>query len=91
MVDDNKAMVNQTVESIEDLSYEEAYVRLQEMLVALESGDLPLEDSLQMYELGTRLAAHCAQKLEKAELRVRRWQDGGSTIPFDGWHADESN
>jgi exodeoxyribonuclease VII small subunit len=90
MVDKSKAKMNQTVESIEDLSYEDAYARLQEMLVALESGDLPLEDSLQMYELGTRLATHCAQKLEEAELRVRRWQDG-STVPFDGWNADESN
>jgi exodeoxyribonuclease VII small subunit len=90
MVDESEAKMNQTVEPIEDLSYEDAYARLQEMLVALESGDLPLEDSLQMYELGTRLAAHCAQKLEKAELRVRRWQDAGP-VPFDGWHADESN
>jgi exodeoxyribonuclease VII small subunit len=61
-----------------------------ETLVALESGDLPLEDSLQIYELGTRLAAHCAQKLETAELRVRRWQDGGD-LPFDSWRGDESN
>jgi exodeoxyribonuclease VII small subunit len=90
MVDKSKSMVNQTVDSIEDLSYEEAYARLQETLVALESGDLPLENSLQMYELGTRLAAHCAQKLETAELRVRRWQDG-QDVPFDGWHADESS
>jgi exodeoxyribonuclease VII small subunit len=83
--------MNQTVESIEELSYEDAYAHLQQMLVALESGDLPLEDSLQMYELGTRLAAHCAQKLEEAELRVRRWQDDGSTHPFDGWHGDAAN
>jgi exodeoxyribonuclease VII small subunit len=90
MVDNSKATEHQTEESIEDLSYEDAYARLQETLVALESGDLPLEDSLQIYELGTRLAAHCAQKLETAELRVRRWQDGGD-LPFDGWRGDESS
>lgn len=91
MVDNHKAADHQSEEAIERLSYEEAFARLQETLSALESGDLPLETSLQMYELGTRLAAHCAQKLENAELRVRRWQDGDSALPFDGWRGDEAN
>lgn len=78
-------------ETIAQLSYEESYARLQNVLEALESGDLPLEESLRIYELGTHLTTHCAQKLEEAELRVRRWQDGGETVPFEGWTMDQDS
>lgn len=68
-----------------DLSYEAAYDRLEEVLQTLESGDLPLEEALRLYELGAQLAAHCAQKLDEAELRVRQWQPGDDTSEFDAW------
>ena len=45
-----------------DLSYEEAYGRLEQVLQQLESGDLPLEEALKLYELGATLAAYCARK-----------------------------
>jgi len=72
-------------ESLESLSYEEAYARLQEVLVRLENGDTPLEESLQLYAQGTQLAAHCTTRLEEAELSVRRWQEQGDTSTFDEW------
>jgi exodeoxyribonuclease VII small subunit len=87
--DNGKMSVSNDNESLEHLSYEEGYTRLQELLETLESGDLSLEESLQRYELGTRLIAHCAQKLEQAELRVHRWQEDGRTVRFEGWNADE--
>jgi exodeoxyribonuclease VII small subunit len=68
-----------------DLSYEEAFSRLEDVLAALESADLPLEQSLTLYEQGAALAALCARKLDEAELRVRQWQPGDQTIPFDNW------
>ncbi len=68
-----------------DLSYEEAYQQLEEILYALESGDLPLEESLKLYELGAALAASCARKLDEAELRVRQWQPGDQTTTLDDW------
>ena len=70
-------------DSLQELSYEEAYTRLQEVLGRLESGDTPLEESLQLYAQGTQLAAHCATKLEEAELAVRRWQEQNSTASFE--------
>ncbi len=70
-------------ESLEELSYEEAYTRLQEVLSRLESGDTPLEESLQLYAQGTQLAALCAARLEEAELTVRRWQEQNTTTPFE--------
>lgn len=68
-----------------DLSYEEAYQQLEKILQALESGDLPLEESLKLYELGAALASYCGRKLDEAELRVRQWQPGGETSSLDDW------
>jgi exodeoxyribonuclease VII small subunit len=71
-------------EEPQQLSYEEAYAQLQEVLASLEAGDLPLEAALTHYELGAALAAYCAKKLDEAELRVRTWQ-AGNAMPLDGW------
>jgi exodeoxyribonuclease VII small subunit len=73
------------LEELQDLSYEDAFTRLEQVLQALESGDLPLEQSLSLYELGATLAAYCARKLDEAELRVRQWQPGHLTTPLDDW------
>jgi exodeoxyribonuclease VII small subunit len=67
------------------LTYEEAYARLEEILEALEAGDLPLEKSLALYEEGAQLSTLCAQKLDEAELRVRKWQPGNETTSFEEW------
>ena len=72
-------------EAQSDLSYEEAYQQLEKILQALEDGDLPLEESLKLYELGAALAGYCARKLDEAELRVRQWQPGDQTSPIDDW------
>jgi len=58
----------------ENLSYEEAFTELEEMLQQLEAGDLPLEDALALYEKGAALSQYCSQKLDEAELRVSQWQ-----------------
>ncbi|HFE52785.1 MAG TPA: exodeoxyribonuclease VII small subunit [Bacteroidetes bacterium] len=46
--------------------------RLEEIAAALEAGDLPLEESLQMFEEGVELSKYCAAKLEEAEQRLKR-------------------
>lgn len=53
-------------------SYEQLYARLQEVVARLEAGELPLEETLQLYEQGVRLAAECQRLLDTAELRVRQ-------------------
>jgi len=68
-----------------DLSYEEAYQQLEKILQAMEDGDLPLEESLKLYELGAALASYCTRKLDEAELRVRQWQPGDQTSSLDDW------
>jgi exodeoxyribonuclease VII small subunit len=66
-------------------TYEEAFRRLEEVIEALESGDLPLEQSLLLYEQGASLAAYCTRILDEAELRVRQWQPGDQTTPVEEW------
>jgi len=75
-------------ENLNKLTYEAGYARLQEVLGLLENGDTPLEESLTLYAQGTQLAAHCAVKLEEAELTVRRWQEQGDTTAFDEWSEE---
>ncbi len=53
-------------------SYETLYVRLQQVVARLEQGELPLDETLQLYEQGVRLAAACQGLLDTAELRVQQ-------------------
>ena len=50
--------------------FEEALNKLEKIVAKLEKGDLPLEDSLKLFEEGIRLSRFCNQKLDEAEGRV---------------------
>ena len=63
-----------------ELPYEESYAQLQAILEQLEAADLPLADSLDLYEAGVKLAARCGVLLEEAELRVWKWEPDGTLI-----------
>ena len=54
------------------------------VLEKLEAADLPLADSLDLYETGMVLAARCGDLLEEAELRVRQWQPDGTVTDLSG-------
>ncbi len=51
-------------------SFEAALKQLEEIVQRLEKGELPLEDSLKLYEDGVRLSRLCHAKLEEAEGRI---------------------
>lgn len=51
-------------------SFEESYKRLEEVIARLDSGNLPLDESVTLYEEGIRLALYCEQQLDNAEIRV---------------------
>ncbi|HMO58941.1 MAG TPA: exodeoxyribonuclease VII small subunit [Roseiflexaceae bacterium] len=55
-------------------AYEVLFSRLQAIIARLESGDLPLADSLALYEEGVALSASCQHLLDAAVLRVRELQ-----------------
>lgn len=51
-------------------SFETALSRLEQIVGALEKGDLSLEDSLKLYEEGIARARFCQQRLEEAESKI---------------------
>jgi exodeoxyribonuclease VII small subunit len=50
--------------------FETAMARLEEIVQKLEQGDLPLEQSLKLFEEGIRLSRTCNSRLEEAERKV---------------------
>ena len=70
------------------ISFEESVKRLDEIVKHLESGDLPLEESLALFEEGTELVASCNAMLDQAEQKVsvlRVGKDGSlAEEPFAG-------
>lgn len=52
------------------LGFEEAYGQLQEVVERLEKGNLPLDESLALFEQGTQLVRRCSAVLGEAELKV---------------------
>ena len=52
------------------LSFEEAYKQLAELVKKMESGVMPLADSVAAYEQGIKLKAYCEQMLKEAELKI---------------------
>lgn len=57
---------------IAGLSFEQALAELERIVAELESGQAPLERSIEMYERGAALKAHCERRLEAARLRVEK-------------------
>ncbi len=62
---------------IDKLKYEEAYTMLEEVIYQLESGNLSLEKSVEVYEQGRLLTAHCQKLLENAELKINQVNETG--------------
>lgn len=49
----------------EELTYEKAMTRLEEIVSLLEKNDVSLDDSIKLFEEGTRLTAFCSEKTQK--------------------------
>jgi exodeoxyribonuclease VII small subunit len=56
---------------IDSMTYEEAFVELESIVSALESGERPLEESMTLFERGQMLTRRCVEILDKAELKVQ--------------------
>jgi exodeoxyribonuclease VII small subunit len=67
-------------------SFEASLDELERIVKELEKGDLPLEQSLTLFEAGMRLSADCKRQLEEAESRVEILLKKGSevvAVPFN--------
>lgn len=59
-------------ENIENLSFEEAMKQLDEIVQQLETGNVELAQSINIYEKGELLKKHCANLLKNAELKIEK-------------------
>jgi exodeoxyribonuclease VII small subunit len=57
---------------VEQLTYEQAYSQLEEIVAVLESDEHSLDLALKLFERGQALARYCASLLDQAELRVQQ-------------------
>jgi exodeoxyribonuclease VII small subunit len=71
----------------EEIKFEDALTRLEEIVEKLEEGDLPLEESLSAFEEGIKLSRVCAKLLNEAERKVEILTKGDDgqliTKPFE--------
>ncbi len=69
----------------EKKSFEESMSRLEEIVKLLENGDCPLEDTMKLFEEGSRLASSCSAMLDEAEQKVTRLAsaDSEEEVPFE--------
>ena len=69
------------------VKFEEALARLEAIVVELERGQLPLEDSMRIFEEGMKLSKTCLKMLEDAERKVEiliKDKDGSKRVrPFE--------
>ncbi len=73
---------------IAKLTFEDALKALEDVVRRLESGEVPLDQSIDLYERGERLRAHCQARLDAAQARIEKIVAGpdgrpSGTVPFD--------
>lgn len=71
------------------ISFEQSIARLDEIVRHLEKGDLPLAESLTLFEEGTGLIAACSKMLDKAEQKVVKLKKGPDREPVELPFEDE--
>lgn len=80
--------MSETAKPVDQMSFEEAMAELERVVGQLERGDVPLEQSIKLYERGAELKARCEAKLKDAEEKVEliRAQEGRAvgTTPAEG-------
>ena len=69
-------------------SFEQAMEELEQLVEKMESGELPLEASLDAYKRGSELVKYCAAQLERVEKQVKVLE-GEMLKPFDGDEGED--
>jgi exodeoxyribonuclease VII small subunit len=69
--------------NLENLSFEEAFNKLEEIVAKLSSGKANLEETINYYEEALKLKTLCENKLEQAKLRVKILNENNVEQNFD--------
>jgi exodeoxyribonuclease VII small subunit len=70
-------------------SFEENMQRLEQIVRAMERGDVALEASLKLFQEGTELVRSCGKLLDEAELQVKKIMTDANGAPVEEVFADE--
>lgn len=72
----------------ENVSFEESMQRLEQIVRAMERGDVALDESLKLFQEGTELVGRCGKMLDDAQLQIQKVVKGPDGTPtmeaFDG-------
>lgn len=82
------AAMDEPQPDIATMSFEDALRALEEVVRRLEGGEVPLDESITLYERGEALRQHCQARLDAAQERIETIVAGGNgkaaaTVPFD--------
>lgn len=70
-------------------TFEENMLRLEQIVRAMERGDVALEESLKLFQEGTELVRNCGKLLDEAELQVKKIMTDVNGNPLEENFADE--
>lgn len=77
-------------DNIDAMNFEQAIAELERVVGRLDSGDVPLEESIRLYERGAALRARCDAKLREAEEKVEQITLDAKGRPTGTHPADEA-
>ena len=75
--------------STKNKTFEENMQRLEQIVRAMERGDVPLEESLKLFQEGTDLVRSCGKLLDEAELKVKKISVSADGSPVEENFEDE--
>ena len=78
----------EVAEDIQKLSFEEALSELESIVDRLETGNVALEESIEIYKRGSQLRAYCDEKLKSAQAKIEKITSSGTTIDTEPLDAD---
>ena len=75
----------------ENISFEASMARLEQIVRAMERGDVSLDESLKLFQEGTDLVRNCNRLLDEAQLQVKKIMTAADGSPVEVSFDDEPN
>ena len=72
-----------------EMTFEEGMKKLEEIVVALEKGDVPLESSMELFTQGTKLSEFLQKKLDEAQIKVKKLTEQNGKVTATDFDATE--
>ncbi len=72
-----------------NITFEQSMQRLEQIVRAMERGDVPLEESLKLFQEGTELVRSCGKLLDEAQLQIKKIMTAPDGSPVEEAFHDE--